>query len=117
MLGELAGAIQAFLDDLQAAGLADRVLLLAFSEFGRRVAENDSQGTDHGTAGPVFLAGSPLRGGLLGGPPDLTNLDAGDLKMQINFRRIYATLLDDWLSVDSSDVLAGRFETLDLLKS
>ena len=117
MLGELAGAIKAFLDDLRADGLGDRVLLLAFSEFGRRVAENGSQGTDHGTAGPVFLAGSPLRGGLVGGPPDLTNLDGGDLKMQFDFRRIYATLLDDWLSIDSSEVLGGRFEKLDLLKS
>ena len=69
LLGELAGAIKAFLDDLAADGLDDRVLLLAFSEFGRRVAENGSQGTDHGAAAPVFLAGSPLRGGLVGDRP------------------------------------------------
>ena len=69
LLGEFAGAIKAFLDDLAANGLDDRVFVLAFSEFGRRVAENDSQGTDHGTAGPVFLAGSPVQGGLVGGRP------------------------------------------------
>ena len=107
LLGEFSGAVKAFLDDLKAARLDDRVLVLAFSEFGRRVAENDSQGTDHGAAGPVFLAGSPVRGGLVGGPPDLANLDGGDLKMQIDFRQVYAAILDDWLAVDSKDVLGA----------
>jgi uncharacterized protein (DUF1501 family) len=115
LLGEFSDAIKAFLDDLKTARLDDRVLVLAFSEFGRRVAENDSQGTDHGTAGPVFLAGNPVRGGLVGGPPDLANLDGGDLKMQIDFRQVYATILDDWLQVDSKAVLGGPFDRPNIL--
>ena len=110
LLGEFSSALKAFLDDLKAARLDDRVVVLAFSEFGRRVAENDSQGTDHGAAGPVFLAGSPVRGGLVGAPPDLVNLDSGDLRMQIDFRSVYAALLDNWLSVDSKEILGGSFD-------
>jgi uncharacterized protein (DUF1501 family) len=110
LLGEFAGALKALLNDLKAVNLDDRVVVLAFSEFGRRVTENDSQGTDHGTAGPVFLAGKPAKGGLVGSTPDLTNLDAGDLKMQFDFRQVYSTILDDWLGVDSKSVLGESFE-------
>ena len=110
LLDEFAGATKAFLDDLKDAGLDDRVVVLAFSEFGRRVAENDSQGTDHGTAGPVFVAGSAVRGGLVGNAPDLANLDGGDLKMQIDFRQVYAALLDGWLAIDSKEILGASFD-------
>ena len=110
LLQEFAGALKALLNDLKAANLDDRVVVLAFSEFGRRVKENDSQGTDHGTAGPVFLAGKPVKGGLVGSAPDLTNLDGGDLKMQFDFRQVYAAILDNWLGVDSKSVLGGSFE-------
>jgi uncharacterized protein (DUF1501 family) len=115
LLEEFSGAIKAFLDDLKANRLDDRVIVLAFSEFGRRVAENDSQGTDHGTAGPVFLVGAPVSGGLVGAPPDLVNLDNGDLKMQFDFRRVYATILDNWLGVNSKDLLGESFDKLDIL--
>ena len=73
--------------------------MLVFSEFGRRVAENGSLGTDHGTAGPVFLAGPRVRPGLHGAYPSLTDLDDGDLKMTVDFRRVYATVLEGWLGL------------------
>ena len=114
LLRELSGALKAFLDDLAASHLADRVLVLCFSEFGRRVAENGSAGTDHGTAGPVLLAGGGARAGLVGQRPSLTDLDQGDFKMTVDFRRVYATLLDDWLGIDSQSVLGERFERLDI---
>lgn len=109
LLREFSEGIKAFLDDLKAAKLDDRVVLLAFSEFGRRVNENDSQGTDHGTAGPVFLAGSKVNAGLLGNAPDLVNLADGDLVMQMDFRQIYASLLEDWLGVSQLKVLGMTF--------
>lgn len=115
LLRELAGAMKAFQDDLAMAGLADRVLTLCFSEFGRRVQENASQGTDHGTAGPVFFMGSKVSAGLIGSPASMTDLDEGDLKMQFDFRRVYATVLDDWLSTPSDKVLGEPFEHLPLL--
>jgi uncharacterized protein (DUF1501 family) len=109
--------VRAFLDDLKGAGLADRVAVLCFSEFGRRAAENGSYGTDHGTAGPVFLAGGRVKAGLVGATPSLADLEAGDLKMGIDFRRIYATVLQDWLDLSVRAVLAGGFERLPLFRS
>jgi uncharacterized protein (DUF1501 family) len=117
LLSELSDAIEAFLDDLAASGLLDRVLVLAFSEFGRRVAENDTAGTDHGTSGPVFLAGSNLRPGLVGSYPSLTDLADGDLKTTTDFRRVYATLLEDWLGLCSKKALNGTFEPIPLLRT
>ncbi len=117
LLREFSAALKAFLDDLKSAGLGDRVIVLAFSEFGRRVKENDSQGTDHGTAGPVFLAGSQVKSGLVGTAPNLVDLDNGDLRMQVDFRQVYASILDDWLNVPSKDVLGSSFETIPVLSS
>jgi uncharacterized protein (DUF1501 family) len=119
LLFELAGALKAFLDDLAAARVADRVAVLVFSEFGRTVAENGSGGTDHGTAGPVFLAGPRVRAGLVGPVPSLTDLDPehGDLRVGIDFRRIYATVLEDWLRLPAATALAGRFERLPLFRA
>jgi uncharacterized protein (DUF1501 family) len=118
LLLELSGALKAFLDDLAAAKLADRVVVLLFSEFGRTVSENGSAGTDHGTSGPVFLAGPNVKGGLVGATPSLLDLDPkhGDLKTVIDFRRIYATVLDDWLGLPSKEALGGAFEPLPLFK-
>jgi uncharacterized protein (DUF1501 family) len=119
LLGEFAGALKVFLDDLAAARLADRVAVLCFSEFGRRVAENGSAGTDHGTAGPVFLAGPGVRPGLAGEAPRLLDLEDGDLKVGIDFRRVYATVLEGWLGLrakDATDVLGGVFEQLPLFR-
>ena len=83
MLDELSGALGAFQSDLEASGLADRAARLVFSEFGRRVAENATHGTDHGTAAPVFLIGGAIRGGLVGTTPSLTDLEDGDLKTHL----------------------------------
>jgi uncharacterized protein (DUF1501 family) len=117
LLGELCGALKAFLDDLAAARLEERVLVLCFSEFGRRVAENGSQGTDHGTAGPVLLAGPRVKAGLLGEAPKLLDLQDADLKTGIDFRRVYATVLEDWLGLPSKPALGGDFEPLALFRS
>jgi uncharacterized protein (DUF1501 family) len=117
LLSELSGALKAFLDDLAAAQLAERVLVLCFSEFGRRVAENGSQGTDHGTAGPVLLAGPGVRAGLIGEAPKLLDLQDGDLKMTTDFRRVYAGVLEDWLGLPSKTTLGGDFEKLPLFRS
>ena len=116
LLGDFARSLRSFLDDLAAAKLADGVLLLAFSEFGRRPTENGSLGTDHGTAGPVFLAGSKAKAGLIGETPRLGELVDGDLKWSIDFRRVYATLLDQWLGLPAEAVLGQRFEPLSMLE-
>ncbi len=117
LLEELSGSLKAFLDDLAAARLADRVAVMIFSEFGRRVEENSSMGTDHGTAGPVFLAGPRVQPGLGGSYPSLTDLQHGDLKMAVDFRRVYATVLASWLGLPSQQALGGAFEPLPLFRS
>ena len=117
LLREYSNALKSFLDDLKVAGLADQVLVMTFSEFGRRVHENDSAGTDHGTAGPVFLAGGPVKAGLVGAAPDLSNLVDGDLAVQYDFRQIYATILDQWMGVDADAILGASHERLELLNS
>lgn len=118
LLGELSGAVSAFVEDLAARSQLDRVAVFCFSEFGRRVRENASQGTDHGTAAPVFLAGGRVRSGVLGPQPSLTDLDGeGDLKFHTDFRRVYATLLDQWLNCASDVVLGQKFEPLALFSA
>jgi len=114
LLREYADALKALLDDLKEAGLDDRVVVMTFSEFGRRISENNSEGTDHGTAGPVFLAGTPVKGGLLGDPSNLSDAINGDLKVQHDFRSVYATILDQWLNVDSASVLGDDHAALSL---
>jgi uncharacterized protein (DUF1501 family) len=117
LLAELSGALKAFLDDLAASRLAERVAVLCFSEFGRRVEENGSQGTDHGTAGPVFVAGPRVRAGLVGEAPRLLDLENGDLKMRVDFRRVYATMLEQWLGLPAKAALGSDFEPLPLFRS
>jgi len=117
LLRELSGGLKAFLDDLAAARLAERAVILCFSEFGRRVRENGSQGTDHGTAGPVFLAGPGVRSGLAGDAPKLLDLQDGDLKMSVDFRRVYASVLEDWLGLPSKSSLGGEFAKLSIFRS
>jgi uncharacterized protein (DUF1501 family) len=118
LLGELSGALKAFLDDLAAAKVAERVAVLCFSEFGRTVRENDSAGTDHGTSGPVLLAGPKVKADLVGTTPSLLELDPkfGDLKTSLDFRRVYATVLEDWLALPAKAALAGNFECLPLFR-
>jgi uncharacterized protein (DUF1501 family) len=88
---------------------------MTFSEFGRTVKENGRRGTGHGAAAPIFLAGGKLKGGLLGARPSLTDLDNGALKFAIDYRRVYATMLDRWLGFKSRTVLDRQFELLDIL--
>jgi uncharacterized protein (DUF1501 family) len=114
LLSELGGALLAFLDDLASARLADRVVVLTFSEFGRQVRENASAGTDHGTAAPVFLAGPAVRSGLLGTAPDLLTLEGNAPKMTTDFRRLYATVLEEWLGLPSKEALGETFARLPL---
>jgi len=115
LLHQLAESTAAFIDDLNHDKTLDRVLLMTFSEFGRSVRENGRRGTDHGAAGPIFLAGGKVKGGLAGSHPSLTDLDGGAQKPHTDFRRVYATVLDRWLGVDSRVVLGERFEPLDVL--
>jgi uncharacterized protein (DUF1501 family) len=117
LLGELSGALGAFLDDLTTARLADRVAVLCFSEFGRRVADNGSNGTDHGTAGPVILAGPGVRPGLVGPTPSLTDLEDVDLKVGLDFRRVYAAALEGWLGLPAGPALGGAFGRLPLFRA
>ena len=115
LMRQLDTAVGSFHADLKAQGLSDKVLVMGFSEFGRRVSENGSQGTDHGVAGPMFLVGDAVQGGLHGKHPSLTDLDRGDLKMSVDFRSVYATVLDDWMGMDSVKVLGTRYPKLKLL--
>ena len=110
LLAELSGAVAAFVNDLDAHGHGKRVMTMTFSEFGRRVRENASQGTDHGAAAPLFVAGGRVKTGLIGTHPSLTDLDEGDLKHTTDFRSVYAAVLEQWLGVASEPVLGGRFE-------
>lgn len=116
LLRELTDALKAFLDDLATAKLAERVAVLIFSEFGRTVKENGSAGTDHGTAAPVFLAGSGVKAGLVGNTSSLMDLDEkhGDLKVEIDFREVYAAVLEQWLQLPAEAALGGSFKALPL---
>ncbi|HUY92860.1 MAG TPA: DUF1501 domain-containing protein [Pirellulales bacterium] len=117
LLNQLSASVSAFVEDLAQRGLQDRVMVLSFSEFGRRVRENASQGTDHGTAAPVFLAGGRVAAGLIGAQPSLGDLDGeGDLKFHTDFRRLYASLLDGWLGCPSEKVLGQHFEPLAIVQ-
>jgi uncharacterized protein (DUF1501 family) len=116
-LSELADAIGSFFRDLKETRNDSRVRLMTFSEFGRRVKENGSRGTDHGAASCLFVAGASMKGGVVGKHPSLADLDADDLKFHTDFRRVYATLLDDWLACDSKSVLGAKWEPVAQLKT
>jgi uncharacterized protein (DUF1501 family) len=115
LLQELGQAVGAFFQQIKDGEHDKRVVLMTFSEFGRRVKENGSRGTDHGAASCLFVAGPAVKGGPVGDHPKLDDLDSGDLRFGIDFRRVYATLLDQWLKVDSKAVLNGQFAHLPLL--
>jgi uncharacterized protein (DUF1501 family) len=116
LLAELAASIASFFQTLKSSGHDRRVILVTFSEFGRRVQENGSRGTDHGAASCLFIAGPSVKGGVVGKHPSLADLDADDLKFHTDFRRVYATLLDGWLGCDSKAVLGEKWEHLGELK-
>jgi uncharacterized protein (DUF1501 family) len=116
LLQELSQALAAFHKDLKARGHLDRTLVMTFSEFGRRVAENKSAGTDHGTANVMFLMGGATKAGLYGDRPDLSSLDeSGDLVHKVDFRSVYAAVLGDWFGADTRRVFDGRFDPYPIL--
>jgi uncharacterized protein (DUF1501 family) len=115
LLQALSQSLLAFYRDLKAGENDARVMTMVFSEFGRRVAQNASGGTDHGTAAPMFLLGPMVRPGLIGSHPSLSDLDEGDLKHQLDFRSVYAGVLEDWLSADSAAILGQPFRKLPVL--
>jgi len=117
LLSRLSQGVTAFYNDLKAMGESRRVLVMCFSEFGRRVEENASGGTDHGTAGPMFLIGDPVKPGLLGKRPSLTDLDQGDLKFTTDFRSVYASVLSQWFGAEPELALGKKFDTLPILQS
>ncbi|MEO8150483.1 MAG: DUF1501 domain-containing protein [Bacteroidia bacterium] len=116
LLKQYADGVAAFLKDLKQGGKLDDVLVLTFSEFGRRVEQNASNGTDHGTANNVFVYGGGLKQkGILNDLPNLADLDEGDLKYTIDFRNVYATVLDNWLQINNQQVLNKNFKKMDFV--
>jgi uncharacterized protein (DUF1501 family) len=115
LMGELNDAISAFVADLKQQGNFERILLMTFSEFGRRVQENANGGTDHGAAAPMFVTGGAIKPGLFGKYPSLTDLDHGDLKFNTDFRAVYGTVLDRWLKAPSQTVLGRKFPALGIV--
>ena len=118
LLDQVAGSIAAFEADMAEAGQSDRVCVLIFSEFGRRLAENASMGTDHGAAAPVILTGPMAKKGLIGKHPsmDPKDLNDGDVMFHTDFRRIYADILTNHLSLDPVPILGAGFEPMGLMK-
>ncbi len=115
LLRQLSEGVAAFIDDLAKRGQLDRVVLTTFSEFGRTIAENGRRGTGHGSAAPMLIAGGRIRPGLIGEHPSMTELENGGPKHHTDFRQVYATLLDDWLGIDSEVVLGERFDPVKIL--
>ena len=108
-----ADAVHGFMEDIERIGRGKDVAVMMFTEFGRRVEENASQGTDHGTAGPMFVVGKGVKGGFHGDTPSLTNLDEGNLKMTTDFRRVYATMIAEGMGdQDTASILKGEFAPL-----
>ncbi len=109
----VADGIKALFDDLDAHGKSHDVLMMTWSEFGRRVQDNASRGTDHGTSAPHFVIGDAVKPGIYGGPPSLSSLDSnGNLKVENDFRSYYGTLLSDWLKADSAAILGAGWPNL-----
>lgn len=116
LLRQVSNAVSRFVEDSREHGFDERVLTLCFSEFGRRVQENASEGTDHGTAGPMFLAGNSVNAGFVGDHPNLNDLADGDLKHHTDFRQVYATVLRDWLECDPAAILMGDYESVSAIR-
>jgi uncharacterized protein (DUF1501 family) len=115
LMTELNGAVSAFYTDMTAQGRANEVLLMTFSEFGRRPLENGSGGTDHGTAAPLLVIGGAVKGGLYGQTPSLANLDNGNLRYTTDFRSVYSTVLARWMGADPTPAVLGTFPALSFL--
>jgi len=118
LLKDLGDAVKGFVDDMKAQGNMSRVLIMTFSEFGRRVAENASSGTDHGAAAPLLLIGDPVQGGLYGAEPSLTTLDnTGNLKYSVDFRSVYQEILSGHLGADAGKILGSSYDRVSFLKA
>ena len=117
LMDQFARGIQAFTTDLKKQENSDRVLVMAFSEFGRRVTQNASGGTDHGAAGPMFLFGPEMKTSVIGQHPSLANLDQGDLKYAVDFRNVYASILQNWMDTPSRPILGEQFKVFPFLKT
>lgn len=117
LLNQVSSSLNAFYRDMKAQGNSGRVMTMVFSEFGRRVRMNASGGTDHGTAAPMYFVGDMVRPGLLGQHPSLTDLDQGDLKFNVDFRSIYAGVLEDWMKSPSEKILGGSYRKANLIKT
>lgn len=115
LLQSLSDGLKAFWDDLTAQGKADSVMVMSWSEFGRRVGENGSNGTDHGTATPQFIIGNGIKGGHWGDPVSLSDLDKGNLRHTTDFRSVYGTVMDGWLGAPAEQLLGARFPSLGFL--
>jgi uncharacterized protein (DUF1501 family) len=102
------------MQELADIGAAERTTVMVFSEFGRRVYENGSGGTDHGAAAPMFIAGGGIKGGVYGAYPSLTDLEGGDLKYRVDFRQVYSTVLSDWMGADAARLLGAEYGRLEL---
>jgi uncharacterized protein (DUF1501 family) len=117
LMQQFAQGVGAFWKDIKEQKNDDRVLMMTFSEFGRRVAQNASGGTDHGTAAPMFMIGKGVKEGVVGKHPSLTDLDQGDLKYNLDFRSVYATVLQNWLDTPSKPILGDQFPLLKVIKA
>ncbi len=116
LLRDVSDSITALFRDLAARGHRDRLLIMTFSEFGRRARENGSRGTDHGSGAPMILVGGRVKSGVVGEHPSLSNLDDGNLRHHTDFRQVYATILDQWLGVPSRQVLGQAYPAVDVLR-
>lgn len=116
LLDQVSSSLAAFHADMKAQGNDGRVLTISFSEFGRRVAQNGSGGTDHGTAAPMFLMGPMVQPGVHGSHPSLTSLDNGDLKFHTDFRTVYSAIIDGWMGADAKAVLGGTYKAAGVIK-
>lgn len=105
----------AFMAEMEALGKSKKVMVMVFSEFGRRTYENASAGTDHGAAAPMFLVGGRVKGGVYGPIPNLSDLADGDLKYAIDFRQVYATALENWMGGDANATLGKKYDTLPVI--
>jgi uncharacterized protein (DUF1501 family) len=117
LLQDLGDSTKAFVEDMKAQGNMQRVLVMTFSEFGRRVNENANGGTDHGAAAPMFIVGNKVKGGLLGQYPSLapSDLFQGDIKYNVDFRSVYAGVLESWLKTKSAPILGKQFTPMQIV--
>lgn len=117
LLTQLSGAMTAFYKDMKARGHGDRVMMMTFSEFGRRPYENGSKGTDHGTSAPMLFVGNRIKSGLIGEHPSLTDLAFRNMKHHTDFHQVYAAVLENWVGVSSKKVLDGDHKPVDIFKA